>query len=92
MQLVSVPGKTISLRRTRQVMTAIPVLNLQQRSVPESHRSCDCEAGPGEIALKVDRKVVFRVSDLHACSSKQSVHRCMPWGSKGGKDCDSFQI
>lgn len=73
-------------------MTATPVLNLQQRSVSEISRSCDCEAGPGEIALRMDRKVLFHVSDLHACGSKQAVHRCMSWGSKGGKDCEPFQV
>lgn len=31
--LVSVPGKPVPFRRTREVTAAIPVLNLQQRSV-----------------------------------------------------------
>lgn len=39
--------------------------------------------GPGEIALRADGKVVFHVSDLHACGFRQSiVNHCMVWGSK----------
>lgn len=67
MHLVSVSGKTVSFIRTREVASAIPVLNLQQRSVLEISRSCGCKAGPREIALRTDRKVVFHMSDLHAC-------------------------
>lgn len=83
-------GKLSASEGPDRFMTAIPVLNLQQRSVLEISRSCGCEAGPGEIALRIYRKV--DVSDLHACGSKQSVHRCMSWASKGGKDCEPFQI
>lgn len=63
-------GKLSASEGPVRFTTAIPVLNLQQRSVPEISRSCDCEAGPGEIALRIDRKAVFHVSDLHACGSK----------------------
>lgn len=66
MHLVSVSGKTVSFRRIREVAAAIPVLNLQQRSVLETSRSCGYETGPGEIALKTNRKVVFHMSDLYA--------------------------
>lgn len=60
-------GKFVSFRKTREVTAAIPVLNLHQRSVSEISRSCGCEAGPKEIALRTDGKVVFHMSDLQAC-------------------------
>lgn len=64
MHLISVSGKTISCRRTIEVAA---VLNLQQRSASEISRSCGCVAGPQEIAVRTDGKLVFHISDLHAC-------------------------
>lgn len=92
MQLVSVPGKTVSFRRTRQVHDSYSSAEPAAKVCFRDSRSCGCEAGPGEIALIIYRKVVFYVSDLHACGSKQFVHRCMSWASKGGKDREPFQI